>query len=42
VSGELVTANVGRGDVPSTLMAGEIPTKEGWFSDEHKEWRSSV
>ncbi len=25
---------VARGDVPSTMMAGEILTKEGWFNEE--------
>ena len=23
------------GDVPSTMMAGEMLAKEGWFSEEH-------
>jgi len=25
---------VARGDVPSTMLAGEILTKEGWFAEE--------
>ena len=31
--GEGVAVNVARGDVPSTMMAGEMLAKEGWFSE---------
>jgi hypothetical protein len=33
---ERVAVNVARGDIPSTMMAGEILTKEGWFSEGHQ------
>ena len=33
--GEKVSINVARGDVPSTMITGEILTKEGWLSEEH-------
>ncbi len=26
--------NIARGDTPSTMMVGEILTKEGWFAEE--------
>ena len=31
--GEGVAVNVARGDVPSTMIAGEILAKEGWFPE---------
>jgi hypothetical protein len=31
--GDRVAVNVGRGDIPSTQMVGEIVTKEGWFEE---------
>jgi hypothetical protein len=33
--GEGVAVNVARGDVPSTMTAGEILTREGWFPEGH-------
>ncbi len=33
VSGR-AAVQVARGDVPSTMLAGEILTKEGWFEEE--------
>jgi hypothetical protein len=33
--GEGVAINVARGDVPSTMITGEILTKEGWFPEGH-------
>jgi hypothetical protein len=33
--GEGVAVNVARGDVPSTMITGEILTKEGWFPEGH-------
>jgi hypothetical protein len=31
--GDQVAVQVGRGDIPSTQMVGEILTKEGWFNE---------
>jgi hypothetical protein len=31
--GDRVAVNVGRGDIPSTQMVGEILAKEGWFNE---------
>jgi hypothetical protein len=33
--GERVAINVATGDVPSTMMTGEILRKEGWFPEGH-------
>ena len=33
--GEGIAVNVARGDVPSTMITGEILRKEGWFSEGH-------
>ena len=32
--GGRAAVQVGRGDVPSTMMVGEILAKEGWFDEE--------
>lgn len=32
--GDQVAVQVSRGDVPSTMMVGEILGKEGWFNEE--------
>ena len=32
--GARAAVQVARGDVPSTMMVGEILTKEGWFDEE--------
>ncbi len=32
--GGRAAVQVSRGDVPSTMMVGEILTKEGWFAEE--------
>jgi hypothetical protein len=31
--GDKAAVQVARGDVPSTMLAGEIVTKEGWFEE---------
>jgi hypothetical protein len=33
--GEGVPISVARGDVPSTMITGQILTKEGWFPEGH-------
>ena len=33
--GEKVSINTARGDVPSTMITGEILAKEGWFPEGH-------
>jgi NCAIR mutase (PurE)-related protein len=33
--GEKVPINVARGDLPSTMITGEILAKEGWFPEGH-------
>lgn len=33
--GERVAVSVARGDVPSTMIVGEILAKEGWFPEGH-------